>query len=87
MGKRKELSGFSDLELICELRDRGLAVTAYDYKDLEDVGVPESRRKKAFDSIRGDLEDYMAHSANEFLDSEFKGYLDKMLKKLDKENK
>ena len=82
MGKRKELSGFSDLELICELRDRGLAVTAYDYKDLEDVGVPESRRKKAFADIRGDLEDHMCYSANEFLDSEFKGYLDRMLGKI-----
>ena len=87
MGKRKELSGFSDLELIYELRARGLAVAAYDYKDLEDVGVPESRRKKAFDRIRWNLEDYMANSANEFLDSKFKGYLDKMLKKLDKEEK
>lgn len=86
MGKRKELSGFSDLELIYELRARGLAVTAYDYKDLEEVGVPESRRRKAFDSIRGDLEDYMAHSANEFLDSEFKWYLDKMLKKISHEH-
>ena len=87
MGKSKELSKFDDITLICELRDRGLAVTAYDYKDLEDVGVPESRRKKAFADIRGDLEDYMCYSANEFLDSEFKGYLDKMLKKLDKEDK
>jgi hypothetical protein len=85
MGRRKELSGFSDLELIYELRDRGLAVTAYDCNDLEDVGVPENRRKKAFDRIRVDLEDRMSKSANEFLDSEFRGYLDKMLKKIGKE--
>lgn len=82
MGKRKELSKFSDLELICELRDRGLAVTAYDASDLDDVGVPKARQGKEFERIRADLEDHMAHSANEFLDSEFKGYLDRMLDKI-----
>ena len=85
MGRRKELSGFSDLELIYELRARGLAVTVYGPDDLEEVGVPEKRRKKAFDKVRDRVEDHMSFAANEFLDSEFRGYLDKMLKKIGKE--
>lgn len=87
MGRRKELSKFSDLELIYELRARGMAVTVYGPNDLEEVGVPEKRRKKAFDKVRDRVEDHMSFAANEFLDSEFRGYLDKMLEKVNKEDK
>ena len=71
MGRRKELSGFADLELLCELRARGLAVTAYDYKDLEEFGVKPSDCEKRFKSILWDLEDQMAFAANKWLDERF----------------
>ena len=71
MGRRKELSGFSDLDLICELRYRGLAVTAYDYEDLEEVGVKPSDCEKRFKRIREDLEEQMAFAANKWLDERF----------------
>lgn len=71
MGKRKELSGFSDLELIHELRARGLAVTAYGPEDLEEVGVKISDCEKRFKRIREDLEDQMAFAANKWLDDRF----------------
>lgn len=87
MGKRKELSKFSDLELIEELRVRGNALTVYGSEYLENVGVKPKDCRKEFDEIREDLEDHMAFEANRWLDNKFKGYLDKMLKKLDKEGK
>ena len=70
MGRRKDI-GFSNLELIQELRERGLAVTAYDYRDLEEVGVKPSDCEKRFKRIREDLEDQMAFAANKWLDERF----------------
>lgn len=71
MGRRKELSGFSDLELIYELRARGMAVTVYGPDDLEEVGVKPSDCEKRFKRIREDLEDQMAFAANKWMDERF----------------
>lgn len=84
MGKRKELSKFSDLELICELRARGLAVTAYGPDDLEEVGVKPCNRKKVFAKIREDLEDHMSFEANLWLDITFEQHLKRMHEMVEK---
>ena len=87
MGRRKELSGFSDLELLCELRDRGLAVTAYGPDDLEEVGVKPGNCKKEFAKIREDLEDYMSLEANRWLDITFEQHLKRMHEMVEKISK
>ena len=80
MGKRKELSKFSDLELIVELRERGLAVSAFGPEDLEDVGVAEKERGKEFSKIRDELEFVATNAVDNWLCAHFEDILATVLR-------
>lgn len=80
MGKRKELSKFSDIELIVELRERGLAVSALGPEDLEDVGVAEKERCKEFSKIRGELESVAMDAVDNWLSAHFEDILATVLR-------
>lgn len=83
MGKRKELSKFSNIELVFELRERGLVVSAFDKDDL-DPFVPENKRKEEFEKIKPELEQVAANAVDKWVEDRYGDVLDPIIKQMEK---
>lgn len=89
MSRRKELSKFGNIELVCELRERGLAVSAFGYDELESfLGMDNvEERKEEFAKIRERIEEVAADAVDGFLEKRYRDVFDELMEKVNEEKK